>query len=78
MFRRVISQQGFWKSVLIMSVVYLVILFLLQWAFTGFNTAFFEQSASRFLVFAVGGFIVGFAMTYGKFWGKLKRDDYRK
>ena len=78
MFKRVISQKGFWKSVLIMSLVYLVILFLIQWAFTGFKVEFFDQSASRFLVFALGGFIVGFAMTYGKYWGQLKRDDYRK
>lgn len=80
MFKRVISYKGFWKSVLILSLIYMLVLFLIQWAMVGFSNAlFFEKNLFLFIVsFLFAGFICGFTVNYGKFWGKLKQEDLKK
>ncbi|RDK84243.1 hypothetical protein C8D94_10588 [Marinirhabdus gelatinilytica] len=77
MFKRVVTHKGFWKSVVVIGFVYAIALFLIQWMGTNFNSQFLSFSLKRIVIFLVGGFIVGFATTYGKFWGKLKQEDYK-
>ncbi len=78
MFQKIINFPGFWKSVVILSVGYLVILVLVQWMFTSFASEFFKRfTPFAIIAFLAGGFIVGFLVTYGKFWGKLKQEEYK-
>ncbi len=79
MFKRVVTHKGFLKSVITLGFVYAVILFTLQWAMIGFSTAlFFEGITPVFLLtLCAAGIFCGFMVSFGKFWGKLKRDDYK-
>ena len=80
MFQRIIKYQGFWKSVLFLSVMYLLIILVLQWVVTGFSSEFASTllKSSKVWMLPFAGFIAGFMVSYGKFWGKLKREDQRK
>jgi len=80
MFQRIIKYQGFWKSVLFLTLMYLLIILVLQWIFTGFSSEFVSTllQSSKVWMLPIAGFIAGFMVSYGKFWGKLKREDQRK
>ena len=78
MLGRVIAQKGFWKSVGVLGFVYAFVLFLLKWAFSGFTSDIFQLHISQFLIFLICGFVAGIFSAYGKYWAKLKRDEYRK
>ena len=78
MFGRVIKQKGFWKSVLVLGLIYAAVLFLLKWAFTGFNVEIFNLPMAQYFVFIICGLVAGLFSAYGKYWGKLKRDDFKK
>jgi len=80
MFQRIINYQGFWKSVLFLTLMYLLIILVLQWFFTGFSTEFISTllQSNKVWMLPIAGFIAGFMVSYGKFWGKLKREDQRK
>ena len=78
MFKRVITHQGFWKSVVVLSSIYAVIMYVIQWGLDGMWGQFFSARPIVLFVFVLGSFIVGFAMTYAKFWKKLKEQDYKK
>lgn len=75
MFKRVISHKGFLKSVLLLGLVYGVVLFLLQWAFRSFYLPFFNLK--NILISLLAGLIAGLFISYGKFWGKLKKRENR-
>ena len=80
MFQRIINYQGFWKSVLFLTLMYLLIILVLQWFFTGFSSEFISTllQSNKVWMLPIAGFIAGFMVSYGKFWGKLKREDQRK
>lgn len=80
MFQRIINYQGFWKSVLFLTLMYLLIILVLQWFMTGFSTEFVSilLQSNKIWMLPIAGFIAGFMVSYGKFWGKLKREDQRK
>ena len=78
MLGRVIKQKGFWKSVLVLGFIYALVLFLLKWAFSGFSSEIFQLHISQFVIFVICGFVAGLFSAYGKYWAKVKRDDYRK
>ena len=80
MFKRVVSHKGFWKSAVILGFVYMMVLGLIQWAILGFSTELlFVQGLFYFIgALLIAGFICGFMVSYGKFWGKLKQEDYKK
>jgi hypothetical protein len=80
MFKKIIAHKGFWRSVVILGVIYMCLLFFIQWAFSGFSWLFFtsQKPLTLMAVFIIGVFICGFSVSYAKFWGKLKRDQYRK
>jgi hypothetical protein len=48
------------------------VFFLVQWAFVGFSAGFLNVSLRTVVALLLGGFVYGFSMTYGKFWGKIK------
>ena len=75
MFKRVINHKGFLKFALLLSLVYGVVLFLVQWAFTGFYGPFLNIKNLFFALLA--GVVSGFFVSYGKFWGKLKQLDHK-
>jgi hypothetical protein len=77
MFKKVVTHKNFWKSVLYLSVPFMVIFFLLNWGFTGFELTYFDTILRRVLALFVGGLIYGFTMTYIKFWTKLKEKEQK-
>lgn len=77
MFKRVISSPGFWKSVFVLSIIYAVLFFIIQWAMIGMPMDVRLIQFKNILIFLSAGLVVGFSMSYGKFWGKLKQDDYK-
>ncbi|MGB0788977.1 MAG: hypothetical protein ACPG7E_08765 [Marinirhabdus sp.] len=78
MFKRVVNHPGFWKSVTVLTLVYTLLLFLLQWGFMGFSARYFKMAPVSYFVFIISGFTAGFFMSYGKFWGKLKQEAHKK
>jgi len=81
MFQKVISTKGFWKSVMSLGIAFALLFVIVKWAIEGFKMAYFSslQNPVLFVVgLIVGGFIYGFFVTFGKFRGKLKKDEARK
>ncbi|MEL6810226.1 MAG: hypothetical protein AAFP76_02705 [Bacteroidota bacterium] len=80
MFRRITNHKGFWRSVLFLTMAYLIIIMVLQWIITGFSNDFFAilMRSTKAWMLPIAGFIAGFMVSYGKFWAKLKREDQRK
>ena len=80
MFQRIINHPGFWKSVVFLTLMYLLILLVVQWFFTGFSSEFISLllQSNKVWLLPFAGLIAGFMVSYGKFWGKLKREDQRK
>lgn len=76
MFKRVFAHKGFFKSVIVLGLVYSLVLFLIQWALRSFYSPFLNLT--NVLVALGAGFIAGIFISYGKFWGKLKQQDARK
>ena len=80
MFTRIIKYPGFWKSVVFLSLMYLVILLVVQWFSTGFSPQFIDLllQSTKLWMLPIAGFIAGFMVSYGKFWARLKKEDQRK
>lgn len=80
MFQRIINYPGFWKSVLFLTFMYLLIILVVQWFMMGFSSEFITVllQSNKVWMLPFAGFIAGFMVSYGKFWGKLKREDQRK
>lgn len=79
MFTRIIKYPGFWKSVVFLSIMYLVILLLVQWVATGFSPQFVDKllQSSKLWMLPFAGLAAGFMVTYGKFWARIKKEDQR-
>lgn len=78
MFKRIIEYKGFWRSVLLLSITYTALLFLIQYLSAGFSLKFIDNyTLTSWLFLLLAGVICGFFVTYGKFWGKLKNEDYK-
>lgn len=79
MFKRVVTYKGFWKSVIFMGLLYLIVLLLVQ--FIAFPSEWVLQKIKTmpFIVgILVASFLCAFGVAYAKFWRKLKEQDYRK
>ncbi len=79
MFKRVVNYKGFWKSILFIGLLYLMVFLLVQ--FVAFPLDFMLQKIQTFSFVVIlfgASFIAAFGSTYAKFWGKLKEQDYRK
>ncbi len=80
MFKKVVSTPGFWKSVFSLGLAFMVLFVLIKWAIEGFDSAYFlsfENPSLVILGLLVGGFIYGFFAAFGKFRGKIKKDEQR-
>ena len=81
MFQKVISTKGFWQSVMSLGIAFALLFVIVKWAIEGFKMSYFSsiQNPMLFVLgLIVGGFIYGFFVTFGKFRGKLKKDEERK
>lgn len=80
MIKRVLTYEGFWRSVAFLSIAYLAILLVIQWVATGFSSNFFYATIQykKIWMIPIAGFIAGFMVSYGMFWAKLKREDQSK
>ena len=80
MFNRVINTKGFWKSVLSLGVAFILLFVIVKWAIEGFKIEYFNSIQNPILTIiglVFGGFIYGFFAAFGKFRGKLKKDDQK-
>ena len=68
-----INHKGFWKSVVSLTLAFAVVFLFVQWAFVGFSPGYLNVSLRTIGALVLGGFIYGFSVAYGKFWGKLKQ-----
>ncbi|NND64277.1 MAG: hypothetical protein HKN48_13900 [Flavobacteriaceae bacterium] len=78
MFKRIINQPGFWRSVIALGVAFALLFVILKWLLDGFKFTFFTENDNLPLIalgLAAAGFFYGFFVTYGKFWKQLKEKD---
>ena len=82
-FKTIIKKRSFWKAVLFMALLFIVLynVVVMLFEFGGFHfSAYFHERMNngkwiRFLVASLlGGFIYGFIVSYGLFRSKLKRE----
>ena len=80
MFKKVLATPGFWKSVIVLGMIYMSVLMLVQWALLGFAMEFFTGRSpwTILLVFVIGSFVCGFSVSYARIWVKLKREQSRQ
>lgn len=81
MFQKIISTQGFWKSVFSLGIAFALLFVIIKWAIEGFKMEYFISMQNPLLFvlgLVVGGFVYGFFVTYGKFRGRLKKEEERK
>ena len=80
MFKKVISTPGFWKSVFSLGLAFIILFVAVKWAIEGFDTAYFISFKNPLIIvlgLVLGGFIYGFFAAFGKFRGKIKKDEQR-
>lgn len=76
MIKRILSDPKFWKSVFSLATAFVVVFVLVFWGVNGFKKSFFEdRDPVTFVVVCIlSGLVYGFFVTYGKFWGRYKRE----
>ena len=78
MFSKVISTQGFWKSVISLGLAFIVLFVVVKWAIEGFKMEYFtaiQNPGVTILGLMFCGFIYGFLVTFGKFRAKILKDE---
>jgi len=77
MFNRIINTQGFWKSVISLGIAFVLLFIIFKWFIDGYKFAFFLEGEPTIKVIGIiaAGFVYGFFVTYGKFWGKYKKEN---
>jgi hypothetical protein len=80
MFKKVISHDGFWRSVASLAVAFALVFVFIKWSLSGFESAFFSKGDPiRFFAgIVLAGFIYGFFVSFGKFRGKIKHRERTK
>ncbi len=78
MFKRIINHKGFWKSVLVMSLIALVVFNILYWAITGFELLYWHLTIRKIIGMLVAALFYGLIITYGKFWTRFANENHRK
>ena len=75
MFKKIINYKGFWRSVIVLGVSFVVLFVLIKWAFDGFSATFFSERNPYLLIGGslAAGLVYGFFVSYGKFKNKLKK-----
>jgi len=78
MFKRVLRTKGFWRSVVMLSLIYMAVLVMLQFLFFPMEVVLVKLLTAAYIItLAIAGLICAFAVTYGKFWKKLKLEDHK-
>ena len=80
MFQKIIKTQGFWRSVVSLGIAFALLFVIIKWAIEGFKLSYFStiQNPEFYILgLIIGGLVYGFLVTYGKFRGKLKKDQYK-
>lgn len=84
--KKVVNTKGFWKSVIILALAFIVIYNIIDCGFSyGFNfDEFIQEKLSstnqviRFVIAnIIGGFCYGFVVVFLQFRGKLKREEQK-
>lgn len=78
MFSKVISLQGFWKSVFSLGIAFIVVFVIVKWAIEGLKMEYFtsiQNPINTILGLLLCGFVYGFLVTFGKFKAKLKKEE---
>ncbi|MGX1024226.1 hypothetical protein [Psychroflexus sp. MBR-150] len=83
MFTKVICHKGFWKSVIFLSIMFILIYNLVDWGMVfNFNLQDFVEERLKSdnllkFIFAniLSGFVYGFIISYFKFRSKLKKSN---
>jgi cytosine/uracil/thiamine/allantoin permease len=80
MFKRVISHEGFWKSVVSLAIAFAVLFIIIKWAIDGFSMDFITERNPLYFFLGViaAGLVYGFFVTFGKFRARLKKEDQKK
>lgn len=75
MFKKIINYKNFWRFVVILVIVFVLLFCIFKWVIEGFSFEFIFCDFIVFIFFiVVVGFIYGFFVIYGKFWKKLKEN----
>lgn len=76
MFKQIVSDAKFWKSVASLGSAFIVVFLLLFWGVNSFKMSFWEERDPLTVILTSlgSGLVYGFFVTYGKFWAKYKRD----
>ena len=80
MFNRIISAQGFWRSVVSIGIAFALIFTIVKWAIEGFKMEYFrtlENPLFYVIGLLVSGFIYGFLVTFGKYRGMYKKGELK-
>jgi len=81
MFKKVIETSGFWRSVFSLGLAFSLIFVIIKWAIDGFKSTYFstlENPQAFVLGLVLGGFVYGFFVTFGKFRGKIKKEEEKR
>jgi cytosine/uracil/thiamine/allantoin permease len=80
MFKKVVSYEGFWRSVVSLAIAFALVFVLVKWAISSFDAAFFTQGDPlRFFAgVLLAGFVYGFFVTFGKFRAKIKSQERKE
>jgi hypothetical protein len=76
MFKKIVSTQGFWRSVISIGIAFALLFTIIKWAIEGFKMEYFislENPLFFVLGLMVSGFVYGFLVTYGKYRGIYKK-----
>jgi len=84
-FKKIIKMPTFWKSVAMLSILFIIIYNIINLGFSfSFNFSAYAESnlqqpyLFRFIIAnVIGGFLYGFIMTYFKFKSRLKEEEKR-
>ncbi len=80
MFKKVTSTPGFWKSVFSLGIAFMFLFVLIKWAIEGFKTEYFtsvQNPITTVLGLVVAGFAYGFFAAYGKFRGRIIKEEQK-
>jgi len=78
MFKRILNHKDFWKGVLLLSLLALVVFNLLFWAISGFDSSYFKFTPRKIAGMVIASLIYGCIVTYGKFWTRYAKEEHRK
>ena len=78
MFKKVINYPGFWKSMALSSFVYGAAMYVFQWGLVNDWGEFFNEKTSTILLFFFSCVLVGFTISFAKFYRKIKEEERSK